>query len=145
MRELVRPSFSFSGRLNQKAYFIQLGLAVIVGTGVTLVLALVMQKYGYEGLGAAIIIWASVLLTSLWSVSIIVRRLRDVGRSAWHAVWIHATGVVPLIISGFSNRFGLHQKPRIRPAFRHKKDRPCKGQRLKTVQRTPCNAKNASI
>ena len=94
MANVVVRYLSFEGRLARLAFFNR-GICLGITTGALSVTSIPLFVRGgtWWWLGVADVI-ASLALLGAGSVSLTVRRLHDLGRSGYHAIWVGAVQVL---------------------------------------------------
>lgn len=100
MKMLLDRYFSFDGRLARLRFFAR-NIALGIGPGVLFIASLPLFSTDTQ-LG----FWAGVLLViagfavfAVGFVSLIVRRLHDLGLSGYHAIWVGASQVGLMVLS----------------------------------------------
>jgi uncharacterized membrane protein YhaH (DUF805 family) len=96
MDELIEKYFSIHGRLARAPYFIR-GVQLSIVLALISVPSLLLFTSGNDVLwwaGLAIVAVAAIILAD-GSVSLVVRRLHDLGLSGYHAIWVLPLLAVP--------------------------------------------------
>ena len=109
---LTERYFSFDGRLWRIAFFIR-NLYVSIAAGVLIIASIPLFSHG-----SAILWWAGVaflavamIACAVSLISLVVRRLHDLGLSGYHAIWVMALQVASTLLSYASDAVALASLP----------------------------------
>src|SRR6476661_5272414 len=100
MRAFVERYFSFEGRLPRLPFFIR-NIYLSIAAGVLIIASIPLFSNG-----AAILWWLGIALLAVTMVAfavsfitLMVRRLHDLGLSGYHAIWVGATQIISTALS----------------------------------------------
>jgi uncharacterized membrane protein YhaH (DUF805 family) len=99
MLYIIERYFSFEGRLARIPFFVRnMYLGIALGIGIVAGVPLISRGGALWYVGVLVILGALAL--ALWSqVTLVVRRLHDMGFSGYHVIWI---GVGEVLSTGLS-------------------------------------------